>query len=227
MKKAKSIAGELTERTATHLDPGHVAVFEYSSEPEMEDLGGVTGDIQSSTWNGLTTTELPFGTVTVFNLATVFGENGVWLVDDGKSVASEYEEVYETYLQPLVERVVGERLSLSGFLVFLPFVADYLAAAHAAYWKFHCSVLPVGLLLFVSSSFARLAWFSGLGSSRVFDHHVSVVFSELSFQIVAFCPFYQCTGYCHSHGFCLSLYSTAVCVDLDCEVSVDFFSGDG
>jgi hypothetical protein len=74
------------------------------------------------------------------------------------------------------------------FLVFFPFVADYLAAAHAAYWKFHC-VLPVRLLLFVSSSFARLAWFSGFGSSRVFDYHVSVVLSELSFQIVASCPF--------------------------------------
>ena len=114
VQKAKNIAGELTERTAAHLDPGHVAVFEYSSEPEMDDIAGVTGDIQSSTWNVPTTTELPFGTVTVFNLTAVFGENGVWLVDDGKSVMSEHEEVYETYLQPLVERVVGEELSLSG-----------------------------------------------------------------------------------------------------------------
>lgn len=114
VQKAKSIAGELTERTAKHLDPGHVAVFEYSSEPEMDDIAGVTDNIQSSTWNGPTTTELPFGTVTVFNLTTVFGENGVWLVDDRKSVTSEHEEVYETYLQPLVERVVDEELALSG-----------------------------------------------------------------------------------------------------------------
>lgn len=114
VQKAKSIAGELTERTATHLDPGHVAVFEYSSEPEMDDIAGITGDIPSNTWNGPTTTELSFGTVTVFNLTTVFGKNGVWLVDDGKSIASEYEEMYETYIQPLVERVVGEKLTLSG-----------------------------------------------------------------------------------------------------------------
>ena len=52
--------------------------------------------------------------MTVFNLTTAFGENGVWLADDGKSVMSEHEEVYETYVQPLVERVVGEELSLSG-----------------------------------------------------------------------------------------------------------------
>ena len=114
VQKAKSIAGELTERTVTHLDLGHVAVFEYSSEPEMDDIAGVTGDVPSNTWNGPTTTELPFGTVTVFNLTTVFGENGVWLVDDGKSVTSEHQEVCEAYLQPLVKRVVGEELSLSG-----------------------------------------------------------------------------------------------------------------
>lgn len=114
VQKAKSIAGELTKRTARDLDPGHVAVFEYSSEPEMDDIAGVTGDVPSSTWNGPTTTELPFGTVTLFNLTTVFGQNGVWLVNDGKSVMSELEEVYETYLQPLVKRVVGEELSLSG-----------------------------------------------------------------------------------------------------------------
>lgn len=113
VQKAKSIAGELTERTATHLDPGHVAVFEYTSEPEMDDIAGIIGNIPSNTRNESTTTELSFGTVTVLNLTTLFGKNGVWLVDDGKSIASEYEEVYETYIQPLVERVVRENLSLS------------------------------------------------------------------------------------------------------------------
>ena len=112
MREAESIAGELTEWTAAHLDPGHIAVFECSSEPKMGDIGGVTGDIQSSTWDEPTTNKLPSGTVTVFNLTTAFGENGVWLADDGKSVMSEHEEVYETYLQPLVERVAGEEFSL-------------------------------------------------------------------------------------------------------------------
>jgi hypothetical protein len=112
IQKAKSIASELNERTAKHLEPGHVAVFEYSSQPEMHDIDGVTGEIPSSTWDGPTSVELPFGSVTVFNLKNVFGENGVWIVDCGKSVTSEHEEIYETYLQPLVKRVVGEELSL-------------------------------------------------------------------------------------------------------------------
>jgi hypothetical protein len=76
-------------------------------------FAGVTDIIPSSTRDGPAKVGLPFGTVTVFNLKDVFGENGVWIIDRGKSVASEYEEIYETYLQPLVERVVGEELTLS------------------------------------------------------------------------------------------------------------------
>jgi len=113
VQKAKSIAGELTDRTVKHLESGHMAVFEYSSQPEMHDISGVTDKIPSSTRDEPARAELPFGTVTVFNLKNVFGENGVWIVDQGKSVASEHEEMYETYLQPLVEGVTGEELALS------------------------------------------------------------------------------------------------------------------
>jgi hypothetical protein len=113
VQKAKSIAGELNERAVGHLEPGHAAVFEYSSYPEMRDLEGVTDEIPPSTCDGPTSVELPFGTVTVYNLKKVFGEKGVWIADSGKSAASEHEEMYETYLQPLVKKVVGEELSLS------------------------------------------------------------------------------------------------------------------
>lgn len=111
VQKAKSIAGELNDRTVRHLDPGHVAVFEYSSEPEMSNIG-VTGAIPSRTWNGPTSVELPFGTVTVFNVEERFGKHGIWVINSGQDVRSEYEEVYETYLQPLVKNVLGEELGL-------------------------------------------------------------------------------------------------------------------
>jgi hypothetical protein len=113
VQKAKSIAGELNERTVKHLEPGHMAVFEYSSQPEMHDIAGVADRIPSSTSDGPAKVGLPFGIVTVFNLKDVVGENGVWIIDRGKSVASEHEEIYGTYLQPLVERAVGEELALS------------------------------------------------------------------------------------------------------------------
>jgi len=113
VQKVKSIAGELNKRITKHLEPGHLAVFEYSSQPEMRDIEGVTDKIPSSTWDGPTSVELTFGSVTVFNIKNMFGENGIWIVDSGKSVTSEHEEIYETYLQPFVKKIVDEELSLN------------------------------------------------------------------------------------------------------------------
>lgn len=113
VRKAKSIAGELNNRTVRHLEAGHAAVFEYSVEPEMSDLTGVTGAIPSSTRNGPASAELPFGTVTVYNVEEMFGEHGIWVVNSGNDVRSKHEEVYETYLQPLVKNTLGEELGLS------------------------------------------------------------------------------------------------------------------
>lgn len=113
VQKAKSIASELNKRTVRHLDPHHVAVFEYSYQPEMRDIAKVTGVIPSSTHNGPVSVELPFGTVTVYNLEEMFGEHGMWVVDSGNGIRSNHEAVYETYLQPLVKSVLGEKLTLS------------------------------------------------------------------------------------------------------------------
>lgn len=139
VRKAKSIASELNKRVLRHLDPGHVAVFEYSFEPEMSDLSGMTGSIPSSVRNGPVSVELPFGSVTLFNVEEVFGESGVFVVDSGKDVRSEHEEVYETYLQPLVKKVLGEELTLSD----IEFATntdslDYSAWTKYADLKFSC-----------------------------------------------------------------------------------------
>lgn len=111
IEKAKNIANELNNRTVQHLDPGHAAVYEYSSEPEMSDLTGVIDNLPERVRNGPVSVSLPFGTVTVFNVEKRH-EEGVWVVDVGQDALAKHDEVYETYLQPLVKMAVGEDLGV-------------------------------------------------------------------------------------------------------------------
>ena len=112
VQKAKSIAQELNQRVVGHLDPGHAAVFEYSTNPEMDDIAGVTDAIPPNI-HGQVTVDLPFGTVTVYSLLEMFGKHNMWVVDSGNDVRSKYEELYGLYLQPIVKDALGETLTPS------------------------------------------------------------------------------------------------------------------
>jgi hypothetical protein len=108
-KKQQNITSALTNRTKTHIAPGHVALYEFDRPPQRDEISAVLRQIPQEVRGFSATFELGFGAVTLYNLNRILDPWGyVWLLDTDQKTVSDTEDVFDIYISPLVERVYGD-----------------------------------------------------------------------------------------------------------------------
>lgn len=112
-KKQESVTKELNERAVNHILPGHVVLYDYNRRPRRDETSDVAGQIPQSVPGLSTVVQLPFGTVTLYNINRILDGTPVWLPSTGNRLGTMQKDLYDIYIAPIAERVFGEEMTTS------------------------------------------------------------------------------------------------------------------